>query len=178
MSYVGELGWELHLPVENAVDVYQALFRAGQPFGIANAGYRALESLRLEKGFRAWGSDLTPDATPLEAGLGFAVKLSSELDFIGKSALLAQKTGRLTKKLRMFATDQSDTPLIGRETIYRNGERVGWLTSAGYGYTEKQYLGLGYVRNPNGIDSNWLEAGNYELEVATRRIPARLCGNS
>jgi 4-methylaminobutanoate oxidase (formaldehyde-forming) len=87
LTYVGELGWELHFPVENARSVYQALMSAGEEYGITNAGYRAIESLRLEKAYRAWGSDLSPDHTPLEAGLGFAVKLKSGLDFIGRDAL-------------------------------------------------------------------------------------------
>lgn len=174
VSYVGELGWELHCPQEDAPGVYQALMEAGQAHGIADAGYRAIETLRLEKAYRAWGSDLTPDHTPLEAGLGFAVKLRSRVDFVGRQALEMQATGPLAKRLMGFSVEGSGTVLIGRETIFRNGERAGWLTSGGYGHTVDRSIGLGYVRNPDGVDDDWLARGSYELEVATRRVPAKL----
>ncbi len=174
VTYVGELGWELHCPCEDATRVYQALTEAGQAYGIADVGYRAIETLRLEKGYRAWGADLTPDHTPLEAGLGFTVKWNSPVSFIGREALVGQAAGRLPKKLMGFSVEAPEVVLIGRETIYRNGERIGWLTSAGYGYTVGSAIGLGYVRNPAGVDDPWLHSGHYELEVATRRVPARL----
>ncbi|MCF6272245.1 MAG: FAD-dependent oxidoreductase [Rhodobacteraceae bacterium] len=169
VTYVGELGWELHMPVEHAREVYRALMTAGQAHGLVNAGYRAIESCRLEKGYRAWGSDIGPDHTPFEAGLGWAVKLHKNTPFKGREAMAAQKeTG--VKKLMACFTAPKDVILLGRETIYRNGERVGWLTSGGYGYTVEKSIGYGYVRNPDGVDKVYVLNGEYELEVANRRI--------
>ncbi|UCH41050.1 MAG: FAD-dependent oxidoreductase [Gammaproteobacteria bacterium] len=170
VSYVGELGWELHVPVESALSVYQALMAAGADAGIVNAGYRAIESLRLEKGYRAWGADIGPDYTPLEAGLGWAVDLKSGKDFIGRDAIVAQQGQPLTKSLACFTLDDCDVVLLGRETIYRNDERVGWLSSAGWGYTVGANIGFGYVRWADGIDRGFLESGRYELEVAGERV--------
>ena len=174
LTYVGELGWELHVPAEHALSVYRKVMAAGAEFGIANAGYRAIESLRLEKGYRAWGADIGPDYTPFEAGLGWAVKLKTNLPFQGREALTAQRGARLTKRLACFTLDDPDVVLLGRETIYRNGERVGWLTSAGWGHTLATNIGYGYVRNPDGVDDDFLFGGDYELEVATSRIPCRI----
>ena len=174
LTYVGELGWELHLPAENALAVYQKIMAAGAEFGIANAGYRAIESLRLEKGYRAWGSDIGPDYTPFEAGLGWAVKLKRNLPFQGREALAAQRGARLITRLACFTLDDPEVVLLGRETIYRSGQRVGWLTSAGWGHTLATNIGYGYVRNPDGVDDDFLFEGDYELEVATVRIPCRI----
>ncbi|WP_436644177.1 GcvT family protein [Microbaculum sp. FT89] len=173
VTYVGELGWELHVPTEYVVNVYEALMDQGGDLGVRPAGYRAIESLRLEKGYRAWGSDIGPDHTPLEAGLGWAVKLKSNQPFLGREALDAQGRGPLKKQLAGFTVDPAIV-LLGRETIYRDGERVGWLTSGGYGYTVGQSIGYGYVRNPDGVDAAYVTSGAYELEVATERVPARL----
>jgi 4-methylaminobutanoate oxidase (formaldehyde-forming) len=174
ISYVGETGWELHVPVEDARAVYTALMEAGKDAGIANAGYRAIESLRLEKGMRAWGSDIGPDHTPLEAGLGWAVKLKRDIPFLGREALLGQAAGSLAKRLATFSVDGEDVVLLGRETLYRNGERVGWLASAAWGYTLQTNIGMAYVRRAEGVSDEWLRAGTYELEVASTRIPCRL----
>ena len=174
LTYVGELGWELHIPVEFAPNVYDALMAAGQPHGIANAGYRAIESLRLEKGYRAWGAEIGPDHSPLLASLGWAVKLKSATPFQGRAALEAQAAKRLPRMLAGFTTDPSIV-LLGRETIYRNGKRVGWLASGGYGYTVGRSIGYGYVRDPeNGVDRTSVLSGRYELEVATMRVPAEV----
>jgi 4-methylaminobutanoate oxidase (formaldehyde-forming) len=171
VTYVGELGWELHLAQKDALSVYLALMNAGQPHGICDAGYRAIESLRLEKGYRAWGSDIGPDHTPLEAGLGWAVKLKTDIDFRGREALQAQKKSGVRKILSGFTVGGNHI-LLGRETIYRNGVRVGWLTSGGFGYTINKSIGYGYVRNPDGLDNDWVLSGEYELEIATERVPA------
>jgi len=169
VSYVGELGWELHIPVECAAMVYQCLMVAGAEHGIVNAGYRAIESLRLEKAYRAWGGDIGPDYNPFEAGLGWAVDLKSGKDFIGRDALLEKQQQPLVKSLVGFTLTNRDVVLLGRETIYRDGERVGWLSSAGWGYTLNTNIGLGYVRNKTGVDRDYLQAGSYELEVAGER---------
>jgi 4-methylaminobutanoate oxidase (formaldehyde-forming) len=172
VTYVGELGWELHIPVEFAATVYEALMAAGEAYGIANAGYRAIESLRLEKGYRAWGADIGPDHTPLVAGLGWAVKLKLDTPFQGRAALEAQSEKQLPRLLAGFSTDPS-VILLGRETIYRDGKRVGWLSSGGYGYTVGRSIGYGYVRDPeSGVDRDYVLSGRYELEVATERVPA------
>jgi 4-methylaminobutanoate oxidase (formaldehyde-forming) len=174
VTYVGELGWELHIPVEFAATVYEALMAAGKDHGIANAGYRAIESLRLEKGYRAWGADIGPDHSPLVAGLGWAVKLKSNRPFLGREALEAQAAKPLPRLLAGFTTDPG-VILLGRETIYRDGQRVGWLASGGYGYTVKRSIGYGYVRDPeNGVDRGKVLSGRYELEVATERVPAQV----
>jgi sarcosine dehydrogenase len=172
VTYVGELGWELHIPVEFAATLYDALMTAGQPHGIANAGYRAIESLRLEKGYRAWGSEIGPDHSPLVAGLGWAVKLKSGTPFQGRDALIAQAAKPLPRLLAGF-TAAPDTILLGRETIYRDGKRVGWLSSGGYGYTLSRAIGYGYVRDAeNGVTRDIVLSGTYELEVAGERVPA------
>jgi 4-methylaminobutanoate oxidase (formaldehyde-forming) len=176
ITYMGELGWELHFPVEYAPRVYDALVAAGEPLGLVNAGYRCIESTRLEKGYRAWGSDIGPDHTPLEAGLRWAVKLTSDIDFRGRSALVQQSATGLRKLLAGFSVDPS-VVLLGRETIFRDGERVGWLTSGGFGYTVQRSLGYGYIRRPidqGGVDPAWVLAGTYELEVAGERVPAEV----
>lgn len=173
ITYVGELGWELHLPTEYAQTVFDALHAAGAPHGLRNAGYRAIETLRLEKGYRAWSSDIGPDHTPDEAGLGWAVKLKSNVPFKGREAVDAQREGGVKKILTTFTTD-GDTILSGRETIYRNGERCGWLSSGGYGHTLGQSIGMGYVRADDVIDRAYVLEGTYELEVATKRVPAQV----
>jgi len=174
VTYVGELGWEIHVPVEFAVTVYAALMEVGAGFGIANAGYRAIETLRLEKGYRAWGADIGPDHTPLEAGLGWAVKLKTDIPFLGRDALMRQRAAPLTKQLCGFTVDDPAVVLLGRETIYRDGERVGWLSSGGYGHTLQKSIGYGYVRRAAGVDREYLRAGSYQLEVATERVPCRM----
>jgi 4-methylaminobutanoate oxidase (formaldehyde-forming) len=170
VTYVGELGWELHLPVEYSVTVYNAIHQAGKPHGLRNAGYRAIETLRLEKGYRAWSSDIGPDHTPLESGLGFAVKMKSNIDFKGRKAIERQRDEGVKKIMTTFTADP-DIILSGRETIYRNGQRAGWLSSAGYGHTIGKSIGMGFVRSEDVVDRDFILSGDYELEVATKRIP-------
>jgi sarcosine dehydrogenase len=173
VTYVGELGWELHVPVEFALAVYDALMETGRAHGVANVGYRAIESLRLEKGYRAWGSDIGPDHSPLVAGLGWAVKLKKNTPFLGREALLEQRARPLPRLLAGFTADP-EVVLLGRETIHRDGRRVGWLTSAGFGYTVGRSIGYGYVRDPDGVDRDYVLGGRYELEVAGERVPAQV----
>jgi 4-methylaminobutanoate oxidase (formaldehyde-forming) len=151
--------------------VYDAVMAAGAAHGLVNAGYRAIESLRLEKGYRAWGSDIGPDHTPIEAGLGWAVKLGSEVEFRGRSAIVAQRTNGVRKTLAGF-TCYPAVVLLGRETIYRDGERVGWLTSGGFGYTIDRSIGYGYIRDPAGVTADYINQGSYELEVGGDRVAA------
>ncbi len=172
ITYVGELGWELHVPVEFAVTLYDAIAAAGAPHGLRLGGYRAIETLRLEKGYRAWGAEIGPDHSPLVAGLGRFVKLKSGLPFRGRAALEAQRAAPLPRLLAGFAAE-SDVILLGRETIYRNGERVGWLASGGYGHTVGRAIGYGYVRRAAGVDADFVMSGDYTLEVAGERVPAK-----
>jgi 4-methylaminobutanoate oxidase (formaldehyde-forming) len=174
VTYVGELGWELHIPIGATGDVFDALMAAGRPHGLRPVGYRALESLRLEKGYRAWGSDITPNDTPFEAGLGWAVKLSKDVPFMGRAALEAQAGKPLTKRFAGFTVDEPDVVLVGRETILRDGETVGYLTSGGYGYTIGKSIGYGYVRDPQGVSDGFLLSGDYALVVANDVVPAKI----
>jgi 4-methylaminobutanoate oxidase (formaldehyde-forming) len=174
VTYVGELGFELHMAIGDTGIVFDALMAAGVAHGIAPAGYRAIESLRLEKGYRAWGSDITPNDNPFEAGLGWAVKLKSGLPFLGREAMERAAGAPLAKRLMTFTVDDPAILLAGRETIYRDGARVGYLASGGWGYTINANIGMGYVRSPDGVSDDWLTSGRYELEVATARIPAKL----
>lgn len=174
VTYVGELGWELHIPINALGEVYDALMAAGKSHDIRPIGYRALESLRLEKGYRAWSSDITPNDTPFEAGLGWAVKLRKNTDFLGRRALEGLAGQPLKKRLMGFTVDDPSIVLAGRETILRNGEPVGYLTSGGYGYTLGRNIGYGYVRNTEGVSDDYLKAGRYELVVAAEKTPANL----
>ncbi|MFC5760176.1 GcvT family protein [Rhizobium sp. GCM10022189] len=174
ITYVGELGYELHVPIEYATTVYDALMAADGQFGLVNAGYRAIESCRLEKGYRAWGSDIGPDHTPVEAGLGWAVKTRRNTPFKGREAIERQLEGGVKKMLACFVPDDPDIVLLGRETIYRDGARVGWLSSGGFGYTIGKPIGYGYVRNSNGVTEDFVLSGTYELDVARERVPCKV----
>jgi sarcosine dehydrogenase len=174
VTYVGELGWELHMPMAATADVYDCLMGLGAAHHIRPVGYRALESLRLEKGYRAWGSDITPNDTPFEAGLGWAVKLRANVPFLGRDALERVAISPLKKTFVGFSVGDESAVLVGRETILRNGEFAGYLTSGGYGYSVGKPLGFGYVRNADGITSDYLLAGKYELVIANEAKAARI----
>jgi sarcosine dehydrogenase len=171
ITYVGELGYELHVPVEYAATVYDAVMAAGAGHGLVNAGYRAIESCRLEKGYRAWGADIGPDRTPIEAGLGWAVKMKKDVAFRGRAAIERQITSGVERMLGCFVPDDPDVVLLGRETIYRDGKRVGWLSSGGFGYTIGRPIGYGYVADHGGVTEEFVLSGSYELDVAMRRVP-------
>jgi sarcosine dehydrogenase len=174
VTYVGELGWELHMPMVATADVYDCLMGLGAAHRIRPVGYRALESLRLEKGYRAWGSDITPNDTPFEAGLGWAIKLRSGLPFLGRDALEQVAVSPLKKSFVGFSVEDENAVLVGRETILRNGEFAGYLTSGGYGYSVGKSIGYGYVRHVGGVTSDYLLSGSYELVIANEVKPARM----
>jgi sarcosine dehydrogenase len=174
-TYMGELGWELFVPVEFAATAFEALHHAGHEFDLRDMGYYAIEGLRLEKGYRAWGRELTPDDTPWQAGLGWAVKLDKP-DFIGRKALLEAKGKPLTRRLVSVVLADPEPLLWGGEALLRDGRPVGDLSSAAYGHTVGAAVGLGYVTRADGqaIDAAWLEQGRFEVDLAGLRLEARL----
>ena len=172
MSYVGELGWELYIPSEFAPGVFDALLTEGEKFGLRPVGLHALDSLRLEKGYRHWGSDITPDDTPFEAGLGFAVKLDKG-NFIGSDALKGQRKSGLTRKLVMFVLDDPKPLLYHDEPIYRDGEIVSEVTHGAYAHMLKGAMGMGYLENPDGINNEWILSGKYEIDVEGKLYSAK-----
>jgi 4-methylaminobutanoate oxidase (formaldehyde-forming) len=174
-TYMGELGWELYVPVEFAATVFETLHGAGAAFGLRDAGYYAVESLRLEKAYRAWGRELTPDDTPWQAGLGWAVKLDKP-HFLGREALIDSKAKPLTRRLVSVVLADREPLLWGGEALLRDGRPVGDLSSAGYGHTIGASVGLGYVRRDDGaaIDTAWLQGGNFQVDLAGVRLKAHL----
>jgi 4-methylaminobutanoate oxidase (formaldehyde-forming) len=143
IGYVGELGWELHVPTEYGAHVYEVLWNAGQEFGMANVGYRAIDTLRMEKGYLYWSSDITPDYNPYEAGLGFRVALNKG-DFIGRDALQRIKKQGIARKLCCFTLDRF-AGAIGGEAIMRDGKVLGVTSSGSYGHTIGKTIVFGYL---------------------------------
>jgi 4-methylaminobutanoate oxidase (formaldehyde-forming) len=143
VTYVGELGWELYCPMERGLQLWDAIWDAGQEHGLVAGGYKAIDSCRLEKGYRVWGSDITPEDTPYEAGLGFAVKLDKD-DFIGRDALVAAE-GRLERKLVCLVLDEPRSVALGSEPVRVDGQVVGRVTSGGYGYTVERSIAYAYL---------------------------------
>jgi 4-methylaminobutanoate oxidase (formaldehyde-forming) len=172
ITYVGELGWELHIPVSQAVLVYELLMHAGRDLGLVNAGHYAINSLRLEKGYRAWGADISPDDTALEAGLGFAITWKKSAPFLGKDALLEQKQASLKRLLVTFVLQDPGPMLWGSEPIYRNGQAIGYTTSGSYGHSVGAAVGMGYVKSQEGVTQEFIRDGRYEINVSGKRVPA------
>ena len=175
-TYMGELGWELYVPVEFAVTVFETLHRAGVEFGLRDAGYFAIDTLRLEKGYRAWGRELTPDDNPFQAGLGWAVKLDKPGGFIGHKALIEAKAKPQSRRLVSVVLADAEPLLWGGEALLRDGKPVGDLTSAGYGHTIGASVGMGYVKRDDGgtVDGAWLDAGHFEVDLAGTRLAAKV----
>jgi heterotetrameric sarcosine oxidase gamma subunit len=171
ITYVGELGWELYVPAEFAVGVLGDLLQTGAEFGVGLGGYYAIESLRLEKGYRAFGRELTPDVNPVEAGLLFACKLKTDIAFLGREALEKAKAEGPRRKLVGFSVDSADAMLWGGELVLRDGVVAGQVTSAAWGETTGSCVGLAYVRSLDNatISADWVRAGSYEVDVAGRR---------
>ncbi len=172
MSYVGGPGFELYVPVEMTRHVYLALHAAGADLGLRDAGYFALDALRIEQGRRAWGAELGPDETPWEAGLSFAVKLDKTSDFIGKSALLKSQNQPLRKKLVTLVLDSAEAYAWGGEAIVLNGETVGEISSIGWSPIAGACVGLGYVR---GAGANTPHEGSpAHIELWGEAVPVKL----
>ncbi|HUL06309.1 MAG TPA: FAD-dependent oxidoreductase [Candidatus Acidoferrum sp.] len=173
ISYMGELGWELYVPAEFAVGVFDRILEQGSAHGLKLCGMHAMDSLRIEKAYRHWGHDIGEEDTPIEAGLGFVVAYDKKIPFIGRDALLKQKTqGKLTKRLLQFALEDPEPLLYHNEPIYRDGRLVGYSSSAAYGHTLGRAIALGYVNAPEGVDQAYVDAGKFEIEVACKRYPA------
>jgi len=176
LTYVGELGWELYVPVEFAAATYEDIVAAGAELGLRNAGYYAIDSLRLEKGYRAWGRELTPDVNPFEAGLAFAVDWG-KADFRGRAALEALRSagGAAAVRRRVVAlvVDAPHTNLWGNELILREGAPAGFITSAAFGHTLGRPVALGLVSNPAAaIDKAWIDSGRWAIDLAGERFSA------
>ncbi|MGF1663841.1 MAG: FAD-dependent oxidoreductase [Kineosporiaceae bacterium] len=173
VTYVGELGWELYVPTEFAAHVFDVLVEAGEAHDLTPAGYHALDSLRMEKAYRHWGHDITPDDTPLEAGLRFAVAWHKPDGFIGKAALEKQRTEGPRRRLVQFAVEPGAGALLHNEPVLRDGRIVGETTSAAFGHTVGKDLALGYVACPDGpADEAFVMGGTYEVDVAGQLVPA------
>ncbi|MFQ5856905.1 MAG: FAD-dependent oxidoreductase [Anaerolineae bacterium] len=171
VSYVGELGWELYIQTDDAIPVWDALMAAGQPFGIQPAGYKAIDSLRLEKGYRYWSVDLTPSENPYEAGLGFCVRLGKG-DFVGREALLEAKAPGLQRRLCTLVLYGDPWLIYGGEAVYSNGRIVSRVRSAGYGYTVGKTIAYAY------LPPELTEVGTpLEVEIFGERIPAEVAAD-
>ena len=178
LTYVGELGYELLVPTEFAAHVYEQLMVAGASFGIRHAGLYALSACRIERAYRHLGHDITEDDTPLEAGLGFAVAWDKPGGFLGRDSLLRQRERKsLTDRLvQVRLRDCSGTaPILEHnEPVWRDNVRVGAVTSGGWGFRIEASLGMAYLHNSDGISTDWITDGHYEVEVAMERYPAEV----
>ena len=174
VSYVGELGYELYLPADMAIQAFDRVIEAGRQHGLQLAGMHALDSCRIEKKFVHFGHDVSTTDTPLESGLQFVCDLKKNTPFIGREAILRQLDSKrpLTKRLLQFCLADADKLLYHGEPIRRDGTIVGFLTSGNYGHTLGAAVGLGYVRNAEGVDSAWVSSGEWSLDVAGEHIPA------
>jgi 4-methylaminobutanoate oxidase (formaldehyde-forming) len=143
VTYVGELGWELYCPTEYGLTLWRTVWEAGRPHGLVAGGYRAIDSLRLEKGYRVWGADITPDETPYEGGLGFCVKLDKSGGFIGREALL--KETEPSRQLVCLVLEDPRSVALGNEPVRVGGEVVGRVTTGGYGYTVGRSIAYAYL---------------------------------
>jgi len=174
MSYVGELGWELYVSAEFAVHVFDLLQDAGQAFTMALCGYHTLNSLRFEKGYRHWGHEVSPDESPIEAGLSFAVGWDKAADYTGRAALEAQNETGVTKRLVQIAVHDETVLLHHNEPIWRNGEMVGYVTDGMWGHTVGAAVGMGWVSRDRKLTAKWINEGEWEIELPGRKAPARV----
>ncbi len=176
ITYVGELGWELYVAVEDAVALHDALHAAGDALGLLDAGYHTIEAMRLEKGYRAFGRELTPDVDPVEAGLSFTCKLRTDVDFLGRAAVERAKAAGPARRLVSFAVTDPDVMVWGGELLVRDGVPAGHATSGTWAATLGCGVGLAWVNAPTGVvaDAAFVGAGTYELDVGGRRTPVRI----
>ena len=172
LTFIGEVGWELLIPTDFVQDIFDRIMAAGAQYELKPAGYHALEHLRSEAGYREFDLDLTPDNTPIEAGLSYAVSLNKSVVFTGQEALMKQaETEILTKRLVLFKLHHPDPVLWGEEVIYLDGQAVGYLSSGAYGFNLGSSVGMGYVHHPGGVTSDLLKSGRWEIDIAGSRWP-------
>jgi len=173
VTYVGELGWELHVPALNAVQVYDLLMAAGKELGVRNAGMQTLGSLRLEKAYRDFGIDIDNTDNPIKAGLGFAVKLDKPGGFIGRDALAKIKSQGIPKtRMLHFLLSDPEPLLYGNELVFLNGEAVGHLQVGAYGHSLEGAVGIGFAEVDEPLTADLINAGEWEIDVAGDRIKA------
>jgi len=174
LTFVGELGWELYIPTSFAQGVYDTLIEAGRGHGLKHCGYHTLNSLRIEKAYRDWPHDIGPADTPLEAALAFTCDFKKPGGFIGREALLAlREAGPPRRRLAQFLLDDPEPLVYHNEPIYRDGVRVGFVTSGMYGHTLGAAVALGYVAHADGCSDEYLQSGRYEIELARAKVSAR-----
>ncbi len=173
ITYLGELGYELYIPTEQAVHVYERLVAAGEPLGLRHAGLKALASLRMEKGYRDYGHDIDNTDSVLEVGLGFAVDLDKPGGFIGRDAVLAKKQTPLRKRLVQVLIKDPEPMLFHAEIVYRDAKPVGYVRAASYGHTLGGAVGLAMVEaGGDPVTPAWIDAGRWEVDIAGTRYPA------
>ena len=173
ITYLGELGYELYIPTEQATHVYDRIAAAGEAVGLRHAGLKALASLRMEKGYRDYGHDIDNTDSVLEAGLGFAVDLKKPGGFLGKDAVVAKKAeGPLTRRIVQILVKDPEPLMFHAEIVRRNGKAVGYIRAASYGFTVGGAVGLAMVEAGEPVTAKWLEEGKWEVEIAGRNFPA------
>jgi glycine cleavage system aminomethyltransferase T len=173
ISYVGELGWELYIPSDYAAGALDLLLEAGKEFALKPAGMHAMNFLRLEKAYRHWGHDISPDDTPHESGLAFLCAMDKNTPFIGRDAVAAEKGKKLSKRLVQFALNDPQPLLYHNEPITMDGKNVGYITSAGYSFTLNCAIGMGYVKHEAGVDQALIDRAKFEIVVADKTVGAR-----
>jgi glycine cleavage system T protein len=173
MSFAGELGWELYIPTEFCLNVFDAVMEEGEKAGLTLVGLHAVDSLRLEKSYKHWGSDIGPDDTPLESGLGFCVDLKKK-DFLGKDALVKQKAETLKRKLVTFTIEDPKPLIYHDEPIYRNGELLCENTHGSYSHLFQCAIGMCYLENDDGVTDEWILSGKYEINVEGKLYPIKI----
>jgi 4-methylaminobutanoate oxidase (formaldehyde-forming) len=173
ITYLGELGYELYIPAEQASYVYDRLTTAGESVGLRHAGLKALASLRMEKGYRDYGHDIDNTDSVLEAGLGFAVDLKKPGGFVGRDAVLAKKAeGPLTRRIVQVLVKDPEPMMFHAEVVRRSGKAVGYVRAASYGFTVGGAVGLVMVEAGEPVTQAYLDAGSWEVEIAGKKYPA------
>ena len=176
ITYVGELGWELYVPTEFAVGVYELITAVGREFGLVPAGYYTINSMRLDKAYRAFGTELTPDYNPVEAGLLFACKLKSDIAFVGRAAVEKARADGPRRKLVSLVLDDPDVMMWGGELVLRDGEAIGQITSAAWSHTLGSGVALAYIwrRDRDAVTTDYLTTGRYEVNVGGQLCSTQL----
>ena len=175
LSYVGELGWELYVPMKNAKNIYNVINETGTSYQLVHAGAHAMDIMRMEKKYLHWGHDISPEENPFEAGLGFAVSLEKDFDFIGKKALLKIKKQQTDKKLILLTLEESEPGkplLLHDEPIYLDGKIIGETTSGNYSFNYNKNMSIGYINTTDAVSE--LQDKNLEIEVAKKKYKAKI----